>query len=64
MEARLALRFTLSQKVTVAIPPSDHRLYDLALDVAQDFRNCTYLLTTATASRYDANGDAHGYIRA
>ncbi len=39
--ARLALRFTLSQPVTAAIPPADHRFYDLALDVASDFSPVT-----------------------
>lgn len=33
-----ALRFTLSEDVTAAIPPGDERLYRLALDVAAAFR--------------------------
>ncbi len=36
--ASLALRFTLSQPVTAAVPPGDPRLFRLALDLAQDFR--------------------------
>jgi len=32
--ARLALRFTLNQDVTAAIPPGDERLFDLALELA------------------------------
>jgi predicted aldo/keto reductase-like oxidoreductase len=32
--ARLALRFTLGQEITAAIPPGDERLFDLALDLA------------------------------
>jgi predicted aldo/keto reductase-like oxidoreductase len=32
--ARLALRFTLNQEITSAIPPGDERLFDLALDLA------------------------------
>lgn len=39
--ARMALRFTLSQPVTAAIPPADHRFYDLALDVASHFTPVT-----------------------
>ncbi len=34
--ASLALRFTLSQPVTAAIPPGDERLFELALDLARD----------------------------
>lgn len=34
IEASLALRFTLNQPVTAAIPPGDERLYRLALDLA------------------------------
>jgi len=32
--AELALRFTLNQDVTAAIPPGDERLFRLALDLA------------------------------
>ena len=34
--ARQALRFTLSEGVTAAIPPGDERLFRMALDLAQD----------------------------
>lgn len=34
--ARQALRFTLSEKVTAAIPPGDERLFRMALDLAGD----------------------------
>jgi aryl-alcohol dehydrogenase-like predicted oxidoreductase len=36
-EAELALRFTLSQPVTAAIPPGEAELFRRALDVAEDF---------------------------
>jgi aryl-alcohol dehydrogenase-like predicted oxidoreductase len=32
--ARLALRFTLNQEVTAAVPPGDERIFDLALELA------------------------------
>ena len=32
--ARLALRFTLNQEVTAAVPPGDERIFDLAMDLA------------------------------
>jgi aryl-alcohol dehydrogenase-like predicted oxidoreductase len=32
--ARLALRFTLNQDITAAVPPGDERIFDLALDLA------------------------------
>ncbi len=32
--ARLALRFTLNQEITAAIPPGDERIFDLALELA------------------------------
>lgn len=32
--AQLALRFTLGQEITSAIPPGDERLFDLAMDLA------------------------------
>ena len=32
--AALALRFTLTQEVTAAIPPGDERVYQIALDLA------------------------------
>ncbi len=31
--ARLALRFTLNQEITAAVPPGDERIFDLALDL-------------------------------
>src|SRR5271169_2013301 len=34
--ARLALRFTLNQDVTAAVPPGDERLFDLALELASE----------------------------
>lgn len=37
-EADLALRFTLAQPVTSAIPPGDERLFRLALDLAMNLR--------------------------
>jgi aryl-alcohol dehydrogenase-like predicted oxidoreductase len=36
-EASLALRWTLSQPITAAIPPGDEHLFRLAMDVAQHF---------------------------
>jgi predicted aldo/keto reductase-like oxidoreductase len=32
--ARLALRFTLNQEITAAVPPGDERIFDLALEFA------------------------------
>ncbi len=37
-KAERALRFTLSQEVTAAIPPGDERLYAMALELAARFR--------------------------
>lgn len=37
-EAALALRFTLSEPVTAALPPGDERLFELALAIAADFK--------------------------
>jgi predicted aldo/keto reductase-like oxidoreductase len=34
--ARKALRFTLSEKITAAVPPGDERLFRLALDLAPE----------------------------
>lgn len=34
--ARLALRFTLNQEVTAAVPPGDERIFDLALQLASE----------------------------
>lgn len=39
--ARQALRFTLSEPVTAAIPPGDERLFHLALELASDFKPMT-----------------------
>ena len=39
--ARLALRFTLSQPVTAAIPPGDPELYRMAVEIGQDFAPIT-----------------------
>ncbi len=36
--AELALRFTLSEPITAAIPPGDLRLFRLAMDIADRFR--------------------------
>ena len=37
-EAELGLRFALSQPVTAAIPPSDEKMFWLAVDIAMDFK--------------------------
>ena len=39
--AERALRFTLSEDVTAAIPPGDERLYELALDLAAGYKPLT-----------------------
>jgi aryl-alcohol dehydrogenase-like predicted oxidoreductase len=36
--AELALRYTLSQDITAAVPPGDPRLFKLAVSIAKDFR--------------------------
>lgn len=36
-EANLALRFSLSQPITAAVPPGDVRLFRMALGIARDF---------------------------
>ena len=36
--ADLALRFTLSQDITAAIPPGEAKLFRMALDISEDFR--------------------------
>jgi hypothetical protein len=38
---RLALRFTLSQPITAAIPPGDPELFRQAVELAKDFRPIT-----------------------
>ena len=40
-EAELALRFTLSQPVTAALPPGEESLFRMALDLAQKFTPIT-----------------------
>jgi aryl-alcohol dehydrogenase-like predicted oxidoreductase len=40
-EAALALRFTLSQPITAAIPPGEHALFRQALDVGEHFQPLT-----------------------
>lgn len=49
--AELALRFTLSQPITAAVPPGDPRLFRLALDLADRFRPITEV-ETAELQRY------------
>lgn len=39
--AAQALRFTLSEDVTAAVPPGDERLYELALDIASEYKPLT-----------------------
>ncbi len=39
--ARKALRFTLSEDVTAAIPPGDEKIFTMALDIARDFKPMT-----------------------
>lgn len=39
--ANLALRFTLSQPITAAIPPAEPKFFKLALDIAKDFTPVT-----------------------
>jgi hypothetical protein len=36
--ARKALRFTLSEDITAAIPPGDEKVYSLALELAAEFK--------------------------
>ena len=38
---KLALRWTLSQPITAAIPPGDPELWQMAVEVAQDFTPIT-----------------------
>ncbi|MGC8990931.1 MAG: hypothetical protein ACP5MD_12490, partial [Verrucomicrobiia bacterium] len=37
-EAELALRFTLSEPITAAVPPGDYRLFQMALSIAARFK--------------------------
>ncbi len=59
--ARLALRFTLNQEITAAIPPGDERIFDLALNLASaarlklNARARVSSLTTPTASHRGAS---------
>ncbi len=51
-QAALALRWTLSQRITAAIPPGDERYFPLAMYVAQNFKPITpeeeqYLIASA-----------------
>jgi len=46
-KAERALRFTLSQDVTAAIPPGDENLYEMALQLAASFRPMTEAEQTA-----------------
>ena len=39
--ARQALRFTLSEDITAAVPPGDERIYAMALDIASGFKPLT-----------------------
>ncbi len=39
--ASLALRFTLSQPITAAIPPGEPKFFKMALDIAENFRPIT-----------------------
>lgn len=38
---KLALRWTLSQPITAAIPPGDPELWQMAVKIAQDFTPIT-----------------------
>jgi aryl-alcohol dehydrogenase-like predicted oxidoreductase len=40
-QAAQALRFTLSEDITAAVPPGDETLYRMALDIARDFKPLT-----------------------
>lgn len=54
-QAALALRWTLSQRITAAIPPGDERYFPLAMYVAQNFQPITsdeekHLIASATGA--------------
>lgn len=53
-QAKSALRFTLSQGVTAAIPPGDERIYRIALDIAAGFKR----LSAAERKRLLASADS------
>ncbi len=39
--ARQALRFTLSEEITAAVPPGDEKIYEMALELAGEFKPLT-----------------------
>lgn len=49
--AERALRFTLSEDITAAIPPGDEKLYRMALDLASGFRPLTVPERAALTAR-------------
>jgi aryl-alcohol dehydrogenase-like predicted oxidoreductase len=54
-QAALALRWTLSQRITAALPPGDERYFPLAMYVAQNFQPISseeekYLIASATGA--------------
>ncbi|HEX3985421.1 MAG TPA: aldo/keto reductase [Acidobacteriaceae bacterium] len=54
-QAALALRWTLSQRITAALPPGDERFFPLAMYVAQNFQPITsdeekHLIATAAGA--------------
>jgi len=62
-QAALGLRFALSQPVTAALPPGEPALYDLALDLAMNYKPLTggeqeqvkrWAMKTKPMFRYDA----------
>jgi predicted aldo/keto reductase-like oxidoreductase len=53
-QATSALRFTLSEGVTAAIPPGDERIYRIALDIATAFQR----LSSAERKRLLASADS------
>ena len=49
--ARQAVRFTLSQEITAAVPPGDERLWRIAMDAAAGFQPLTAAEQTALFAR-------------
>ncbi|MGB6132435.1 MAG: hypothetical protein WCC14_12980 [Acidobacteriaceae bacterium] len=54
-QAALALRWTLSQRITAALPPGDERYFPLAMYVAQNFQPISseeekYLIASAAGA--------------
>ncbi len=49
--AEQALRFTLSEDITAAIPPGEEKLFTMALDIAQNFRPLTAAERDALTAR-------------